>query len=258
MVVVDMLDHVERADQVVMRVGHSGELRQRRAHDRCGQGAFPKCRALPRRARARRHGRSRRASRDCARCRSRSREFGRSPAARPRGGSARRGPRDARGTTSGGRRARPFAGRRRVPSAEHQLPVEREGRERGDEDRRDQRPPGRAVQRSGQQPGEHLVEQEARAAGRQELDLERDGPRARRGRGSSSGCAARSRCSPQTQEGDHRPPAPAASHRSRDTSRSPNRRRRARSRRCAKRTSCAEGFVSESLICVAMPRLLAV
>ena len=36
-----------------------------------------------------------------------------------------------------------------------------EGRERSDEDRRDQRPPGRAVQRPGQHPGENLVEEEA-------------------------------------------------------------------------------------------------
>jgi len=32
-VVVDVLDHVERADQIVLAVGHAGELGQRRGHD---------------------------------------------------------------------------------------------------------------------------------------------------------------------------------------------------------------------------------
>ena len=77
----------------------------------------------------------------------------------------------ARDTTSGARRARPFARRRCVPSAEHQLAVEHEGGERGDEDRRDERPPGWAMQRSGQDPGEGLVEQEAGALDGEKLDL---------------------------------------------------------------------------------------
>src|SRR4029079_4832155 len=78
----------------------------------------------------------------------------------------------APGTTSGGRRARPFVGRRRVPSAEHQLLVEDERGKRRDEDGGDQRPPGRPVHRSGQHPGEDFVEHKPRRLHREELDLQ--------------------------------------------------------------------------------------
>src|SRR5207248_3679322 len=90
----------------------------------------------------------------------------------PGDGSARQSPRGGRDTTNGADRAPPSADRRRAPSAENQLTIEQERRERSDEDRRYQRPPGRTVkERPRQHPGENLVEDETGGLHEQELDL---------------------------------------------------------------------------------------
>ena len=226
-IVIDMLDHVERGDEVVVRAPIPSELGKRRVHDRSPEALLGDRRAPLRRARPRRPCRNAEHLEIVPGAAADLEDRGVRRRHRLAADQVGERPRAARDTTSDAGRARPSAGRRPAPSAEHPLSIEQIGRERRDEDRRDQRPPGRSV-KSG--PVSTQVKTSLRRkpepwTARNSIFMRRSSllPWPRK-------LQRLWRTKPMlTRRGRRSRPRPsAASHRSQDTSRSPNTRRRGR------------------------------
>ena len=134
-----------------------------------------------------------------------------------------------------------------------QLAIEGEGRQRRHEDRRDQRPPGRAVQRAGEEPGEGSLRKKPDQLDEEELDLQ---PMVlSRAVAAEAPTAVEDEANADARPGMRSPrPRPASSRRSRGTSRSPSKHRRSEEPTMAKRTSWRETVaVEEEFNLVAMP-----